>query len=63
MWATFEAGYGTTDDAPAAIKAGILLIVADLYENRENTIVSDVRVTQIPIAADRLLSPYRRVGI
>jgi uncharacterized phiE125 gp8 family phage protein len=62
VWVTFDAGYGVAADVPAAIKAAILLITADLYENRENTVISDARVQAMPIAADRLLTPYRRVG-
>jgi uncharacterized phiE125 gp8 family phage protein len=62
VWVTFEAGYGAAADVPAAIKAAILLITGDLYENRENTVISEARVQAMPIAADRLLTPYRRVG-
>lgn len=59
----FNAGYGDPEDVPAALKQALKLIVGDLYENRENTVVGDVRVTQMPIAADRLIAPYRRVGL
>lgn len=62
VWVTFDAGYGAAASVPAAIKAAILLITGDLYENRENTVISDARVQAMPIAADRLLTPYRRVG-
>lgn len=62
VWVTFDAGYGAAAAVPAAIKAAILLITGDLYENRENTVISDARVQAMPIAADRLLTPYRRVG-
>lgn len=63
VWVIFTAGYGETDaSVPAAIRAAILLITGDLYENRENTVISDARVQAMPIAADRLLTPFRRVG-
>ena len=63
VWVTFDAGYGAAAAVPAAIRAAILLITADFYENRENTVISDARVQDLPIAADRLLTPYRRVGL
>jgi uncharacterized phiE125 gp8 family phage protein len=63
VWVVFDAGYGDATKVPPTIKAAILLIVGDLYENRENTVVEDVRVTEMPIAASRLLAPFRRVGI
>lgn len=59
----FDAGYGDPEDVPAALKQAILLIVGDLYENRENTVVGDVRVTEMPIAVNRLIAPFRRVGL
>ena len=42
--------------APAAIKSAILLIVGDMYENREAQ--SDKEIYSNP-AVDRLLYPYR----
>lgn len=63
VWVQFDAGYGAAAAVPAAIRAAILLIVGDLYENRENSVISEARVQALPIAADRLLTPYRRVGL
>ena len=62
---TVTAGYGTTAaDVPHPIKAAILLMVADLYRNRE-TVTIGVSSAAIPMSmtVDALLAPYRRVGI
>jgi len=54
----FVAGYSSV---PAAIKAAMLLMVADLYENREPVIIGQtVNETR---AVQSLLAPFRRVGI
>lgn len=67
---TYKAGYPiipATEDAPerstvpAAIKAAILLLVANLYENREATVTTSVN--ELPFAVNALLTPYRRIGI
>jgi uncharacterized phiE125 gp8 family phage protein len=55
----FVAGYGAATAVPAAIKAGILLMVADMYENREASVIGVTRVDNP--AVDRLLFPYRRL--
>lgn len=62
---TFKAGYPTVDGkstVPAAIKAAILLLVGNWYENREAVVVG-VTATALPMAVDALLSPYRRASI
>jgi uncharacterized phiE125 gp8 family phage protein len=51
------AGYGTATEVPQPIKQAILMTVANLYENRENT--SDRTMTEIPGTARALLAPYR----
>lgn len=53
---TFTAGYGASGaSVPAALRAALLLMLGDLYENRE---ASAVRVPgEIP-AVRRLLDPY-----
>jgi len=55
----FVCGYGAAADVPAPIRAAALLIVGDLYRNREAA--SDVEILPNP-TVDRLLSPYRIVG-
>lgn len=58
---TFVAGYGAASAVPAAIKAAMLLMVADLYENREPVVIGQaVNETR---AVQTLLAPFRRVGI
>ncbi len=47
-----------TNKVPAEIKAAILLVLGDLYTNREDTIVGTSAVT-IPRSAEALMSPYR----
>lgn len=60
----FVAGFGTAADVPAAIKAGMLLMVGDLYENRESTAIGvGIDVRPLPLGVDALLGPYRRVGV
>jgi uncharacterized phiE125 gp8 family phage protein len=57
--------YGTAlSDVPNAINAAALLLVGDLYRNRETVAVGGV-ANVIPMSAtvDALLAPYRRVGV
>lgn len=52
----FTAGYGGATDVPEIVKQAIKLVVGDLYENRENTIVAQgVSVVEAPLAAKMLL--------
>jgi hypothetical protein len=53
----YQAGYETL---PAPIKAAILLMVGDLYANRETTIAGG-SVTPVPMSltVESLLAPYR----
>lgn len=54
----FVSGYS---EVPAAIKAAMLLMVADLYENREPVVIGQaVNETR---AVQTLLAPFRRHGI
>lgn len=56
----FVAGYGAAGaDVPAPIRHAMLLMVGDLFENREAQITGTI-VTQNP-AVDRLLFPYKLV--
>lgn len=54
---TFVAGYGDPPDVPAAIRAALLLIVGDLYKNRDAGAVAP------NAAVSALLQPYRRVWL
>lgn len=60
----FEAGYSLPGDSPrstpllpASIRAALLLILGDLYENAEDS--NDLRLEQIPRGAESLLRPFR----
>lgn len=57
---TFTAGYGDATKVPAPIKQAILLMVGDMYQNREGKIAGGV---QINPTVDRLLTPYRRWSV
>lgn len=50
----YSAGYGAASAVPKAIKQAILLLVGDMYEQRQDT------VKQLPTAAERLLQPFKR---
>lgn len=51
---SYTAGYGdASGDVPQPIRQAILLMVGDMYQNRENS------VHRLPTAADFLLAPYR----
>lgn len=50
---TYTAGYGAATDVPQLIKQAMLLIIGDLYENRQ-----DAKRT-MPQASECLLNPYR----
>lgn len=56
----FRAGYGAAaGDVPRAIKAAIKLIAADLYANRETTLIGErAAIVENPAAA-ALVAPFR----
>lgn len=54
---TFVAGYGDDSDAPAPIKAAILLMVGDMFQNREAKVETSLMDNS---TVHRLLDPYRR---
>lgn len=54
---TFVAGYGDPAEVPAAIRAALLLIVGDLYKNRDAGAVAP------NATVSALLQPYRRVWV
>jgi uncharacterized phiE125 gp8 family phage protein len=47
---------------PVDIKQAILLMVGHWYENRENVLVG-VNASELPLAVDSLLSPYRIIQV
>lgn len=51
----FTAGYGEAADVPAQMRHAMLIIAADSFENREETVVG-TGVAKMPHAADSLLS-------
>lgn len=66
----YRAGYVPTPDSdeplalllPSAIKGAMLLLLADLYENRGQTIPGSV--SELPVGVQGLLRPYRvRLGM
>lgn len=61
---TFTAGYGAASAVPYDIKAAILLMVGDFYDNREDTVVgAGLDARPLPRGVDALLAPHRRVGL
>lgn len=55
---TFTAGYGNRDAVPQAIKNAMLLLIADWYENRENSFLgSGATLQQLPFGVEACLSP------
>lgn len=53
---TFQAGYANAAAVPAAIKSAVLLVLGELYEQRE---ASAVRAPADIPAVARLMAPYR----
>lgn len=53
----YQAGY---EEVPAAIVAAVLLMVGDLWANRENVVVGSIAgAIPMPAASENLLRPYR----
>ena len=48
-------------DVPAAIRLGMLMLIGHWYANRET--VSDVTMSEVPLAATALFSQFRRMPI
>ena len=58
----FEAGYGdSAEDVPQAIRHGILIEIASLYENREDVVIGQA-INVMPVS-ERLLWPYRALSV
>ena len=58
----YVAGYSLPTDSPdlipTPIKQAVLLMVGDMYENREETVVGQT-VATLPLTAERLLTPFQ----
>lgn len=54
----YQVGYADANSIPAALKAAVLLVLADLYANREAVVNGPVMSNP---ALSRLLDPYKRV--
>lgn len=57
----FVVGYGNASAVPAPLRQAVLLLAADLYENRGSFVTGTI-VTQIPQFIRRLTARYNRVG-
>lgn len=58
---TWTAGYGAAAAVPPAIKQAALLLIAHWYDNRSGVAVGETP-TEMPLAVNSLLAPFRRVG-
>jgi hypothetical protein len=55
----FRAGSGEeAAHIPAALRAGMLLVVGELFERREDSVVGTI-IQDVPLAATRLWAPFR----
>ena len=56
----FVAGFGDATDVPRPVRQAVLLLVGDMYENRENTIIAQgVTIRPVAQAAEMLMMNYR----
>ena len=53
----FTAGYGAATDVPPALKAAILLLIGNWYENRETVNVGNI-ASELPFTVQALTTPY-----
>lgn len=61
---TWTAGYGATAaSVPEAIRHAARLMVGHWYENREAVNIGSGQPVDVPMTVDRLLMPFRRVGV
>ena len=58
----FVAGYGLKATVPDNVKFGLLMLVADLYENRQSSVTGTISGL-MPQTAQTLLWPYRVLEI
>lgn len=55
----FKAGYGDDPgDVPEALRQGLVMLTAHLYENRE-PVTAGVAVAKVPLTVEALWGPYR----
>lgn len=57
-------GYGAlSDDVPAALRQGIMMLVAELYENRLTGTLTSTQTDILPRAVRMLVEPYRVIAL
>ena len=56
---TVTAVVGDEASVPSSVKSAILLMVADLYENRENAVVGTIVSSMVSMTSKLLLHPYK----
>lgn len=60
----FVAGYGDASDVPAWARSALLLLLGDLYENREQTVIgAGLTAHALPTGVERLLWMHRIVPV
>lgn len=53
----FVAGYGAASAVPAALKQAVLILTADLFENRESEVIGTISA-EVRFSAQALLAPF-----
>jgi uncharacterized phiE125 gp8 family phage protein len=59
---TMVAGFGDPDAVPRAIRTAATILVSTWYRNRD-AVVTGTIAAAMPISVDRLIQPYRLVGV
>lgn len=54
----FTAGYGDHDRIPAGIRSAIRMLVAEMYENRESTVLTGAIMQEVPYGVKAQLWPF-----
>ena len=52
----FTAGYGAASAVPACLKSGMLLLIANAYENREQAVIGAI-ATELPWGVEACITP------